>query len=106
MKSLLLAIVVVVLTSAVNGQPSLFTTVNYRNLNGYDVSASTAIINSFAALNKYTCLYVCWTNSNCAFVVFKSSDNTCNAYSSSAVNQVVITTSSGSNWLYQKQISG
>jgi hypothetical protein len=87
----------------VNGQPSSLITSNFRNFINYDVNAAVTALSSQTVLNNFICMYMCTSNPNCALVVFKSS-NLCNVYSSSAVSQVVAT-STGS-WLYQMQISG
>jgi hypothetical protein len=100
---LLLAVLLSLTVVKVNGQPSLFSVTNFRNFNNYDVNVATSILNSFIAINNLACVYACIYNSDCSLVVFKSSGNVCNVYSSSAVAQVITTSSSCT--LYQKQIN-
>jgi hypothetical protein len=102
--SRLVAVLLSLVTVIVNGQPNLFVTINFRNFINYDVNVATSILNSFTAMNNLACIYACSYNSNCSLVVFKSSGNVCNVYSSSAFLQVITTSSSCT--LYQKQISG
>jgi hypothetical protein len=103
--SLLVMLAGVLLAKAVNGQSTLFTTYNQRKLTGYDINSIVPALNSFTAIADLACIYACATNANCALVILKTG-SVCYVYSSSAISKVVITASSGSYLLYQKQTGG
>jgi hypothetical protein len=95
--------ILAVFTHHFHGQSDPFSAYSFKNVNATDISSTVAPTNSTLAVNNFACMHMCLVDSNCVLVAFKSANNNCSFYNSSAQSKTV---DSAGSILYQKQING